>query len=1689
MRDDQVREEIAIVGMAGRFPGARNVAEFWANIRDGVSSIRAFAPDELRASGVDEATLGEPSFVNAGAVLDEPDGFDAAFFGISPREAQVMDPQHRALLECAWAALEDAGYDPMGGAGLVGVFAGVAANTYFQSNLVSRPELLEMVGHYPAMIASEREYAVTRIAHRLDLKGPAVSVNTACSTSGVAIHLACQSVLSGECDMALAGGARIKVPLRAGYVYQEDGILSPDGACRAFDADARGTVVGSGVAMVVLKRLSDALRDGDTIRAIIKGTAINNDGALKAGFTAPSVQGQAAVVSEALAMADVSPDSITYVEAHGTGTSLGDPIEVAALSQAFRQHTRRTGFCGLGSVKTNIGHLDAAAGVAGVIKTVLALEHARLPPSLHFRKPNPEIDFALSPFYVNVQLAEWPGSDRPKRAGVSSFGLGGTNAHIVLEEAPKTGRDQANEASAPTRPSQLLVVSAKSQTAMEAATQQLGDRLAAHPEFALDDVAYTLQVGRHHFAHRRAVVASEVEGAVSALRTGGGTPAGPVESDASIVFMFPGGGAQYTGMGAELYRTEPAFAGVVDRCAELLQPSLGMDIRQTLYPDDAATRLPFEDPLLALPALFAVECALAELWKAWGVAPDALIGHSLGEYAAACVAGSLPLEDALALVVRRAQLFQKLPRGGMVGVPLSEGEVRDLLADDLSLAAVNSPTQCVVSGPLEAIARVEGELGRRGIDFTRLHIAVAAHSHLVDSILGDFRAFVRTVSLRPPERAWVSNVTGTWITDDQAVNPDYWVEHLRGTVRFSEGLSGILQDGRRLLVEVGPGQTLGMLSRQHPSPDGGHVTTSSLPHPKDPTPDAPFFLESVGRAWCAGAKVDWARAQGGRRRRRIPLPTYPFERKRYWADAAPTIRDVRPQEVGHGAVTGVLGVGKPPETRPAAAEPEEQAAVHAAIGRQDRIAAELVAILAELSGMGAEEIDRQASFLELGFDSLFLTQANTAFRKRFGVALTFRQLFEEAPTVEALARYLDGKLPQDAFQDESAAEKPVQHVPAPTTPARDLADVVEQSTTPQSVSGADPGVVERVVAKQLALMEQQLALLRGQMSGAAPATEVEAPRESPAIPAQRDDATQRGAEGAAPAAREAGFGPWRPIERATQPGLTARQQKHLDGLIARFANRTKESKRLTQLHRGRLSDPRTAAGFQRAWKEIVYPIVSTRASGSKLWDVDGNEWLDITMGFGVTLFGHSPPFVVRAIQEQLGKSLAIGPQTELAGKVAGLVCELTGMERAAFCNTGSEAVLAAIRIARTVTGRDRIAVFANAYHGIFDEVIVRGGRGGRSAPAAPGIPRKTVEDVLVLEYGDDGSLDVIRANAGDLAAVLVEPVQSRQPDLQPREFLHSLRALTAELDIPLVFDEMITGFRVHPGGAQAWFGVQADIATYGKVVGGGMPIGVVAGKARYLDALDGGMWSYGDESVPEAGVTWFAGTFVRHPLALAAAHAALVHLREEGPALQAAISAKTEQFASDLNRYFADESLPIHVVHFASLFAIQVGGDREFAGLFWHHLRDKGIHCHEGRPNFLTSAHTDQDMAVLRRAFIEAAREMREGGFFADASAPGAEHAAIVRSADAPPITEEQQELWLAWPRRLVWVQPLLFGDPARRFARRCAAPGAATGRGPARGVTDDVLGRRHDPSIRAPPRFGRPTPRPHGAGRRCTAR
>ncbi|WP_171136737.1 non-ribosomal peptide synthetase/type I polyketide synthase [Ruegeria sp. HKCCC1038] len=1466
---------IAIVGMAGRFPGARDIDAFWQKLLAGEELISHFSADELEVDPANDDPQG--TYVAARGIMEDADLFDARHFNIPPQEAKALDPQHRIMLELAQTALDNAGHDPERFAGRIGIFAGSAQNSYLLNNVLSAPGAARnFAASYPvkdfsALFGNDKDFLATRVAYKLGLTGPAVNVQSACSTSLLAVAQACDSLRMGRADMVLAGGVAVTFPTKRPYAYLPDGMASADGHCRTFDADATGTVFGDGAGLVVLRRLEDAEADGDNIIAVIRGHGVNNDGAQKAGYAAPSIAAQAEAIRMAQAAAGVAPKDIGYVEAHGTATPLGDPIEFTALCQAFG-NTGQTGRCAIGSVKTNVGHLDAAAGVTGLIKTALCLKHGKIPPLLHYTKPNPRIDFENSSFRPVAELTEWPAGEEPRYAGVSSFGVGGTNVHVVLGE----GTAQVAKPKPKTRKPRLFPVSASSPEALGLAMQDLGAWALANPDADPDGVATTLREHRHAFQTRAVLAALDMAELAKATQDhkGQGQKAGTREK---LVFMFAGQGSQHVGIARDLYDNEPVFRDALDQCLAPLEQAMGLDLRAVLYAEGdqiAEAREKLKSTDFAQPAIFACSYALAKLWESWGIRPDVMVGHSIGEFVAATLAGVFSLKDALNLIVLRGRLMADLPRGKMLSVRASEEDLQPYLGDTVDLAAVNGAKACVLAGSDEAIAALIPVLEEAGIATSELHTSHAFHSRMMDPALEPFRAELAKLSLAAPTRPILSTVTGDWMSEDEATDPDYWAQHMRRPVRFFDAMQVLWADGEYIFLESGPGRTLSVLAAQNPDRATASPALSSLPHAHEEQANAQLTMyRAFGELWACGYPLDWSGiGVDTETPRQHGMPSYPFVRKRFWIEPAAFTSDPETADVPDTAPTEVI------------AKPDALSAVQA--------------LLSDLSGLDAEEIIPTAGFMELGFDSLLLTQATRELRDQFGVAVSLRELIDGFPNVGALAEHIEkhGEIGTEGPSDQ-------EFTPAPAAP---------------EAAKADPQI-------------------------SAPVTQIS----------------------------------------TTDEALTPRQQAHIDKLVARFNAKTPQSKALTQKHRPRHADPRTASGFNRLWKDLVYQIVSVKSKGSRLLDVDGNEYVDILNGFGPGFLGHSPDSVVKALHTQLDDGFEVGPQSLLAMEAAELFCDVTGNDRASFVCTGSEAVYAAMRLARTVTGRDTIVLFARDYHGNFDEVLVRGveGKDGlRSLPIAPGVPRDAVKNVVVLPYGSPQALDYIRRNAGKLAAVMVEPVQSRRPEFRPHEFIREVRHITQKHGALFIFDEVVTGFRFGPRGAQGYYNIEADLVTYGKIAGGGMPLGVVAGKAQYMDTFDGGQWDYGDDSFPEAPVTFFAGTFVRHPLVMAATVQMMRFFKSQPAFFWKTIDAKGDKVAGTVDRWFKENDMPFEMPNCGSLMYLRIDKNARFGGLLGPHLRDRGVFLLEGFPSYMTAAHDDEDIDHIINAIKDSAAEMRADG-------------------------------------------------------------------------------------------------------------
>ncbi|KUZ67447.1 non-ribosomal peptide synthetase [Burkholderia ubonensis] len=1578
-REAGTPEPIAIVGMSCRFPGAaHDLDAYWQLLNDGVDAISEVPRERWDIDAYYDPDPEAPGrmYCRFGGFLDGVDQFDPAFFRITPREAAAMDPQQRLLLEVSHEALEHAGIpvDSLKGS-RTGVFVGITTNDY--ANLQLRNGGGSGIDGY-FFTGNPLNTAAGRISYGLGLQGPSMAIDTACSSSLTAIHTASQNLRSGECDLAIAGGVNLILSPDNSIAVSRTRALAPDGRCKTFDAAADGFVRSEGCGAIVLKRLSDALAAGDRVLAVLRGSAVNHDGA-SSGFTAPNGRAQEEVIRKALG--GIPAASVDYVEAHGTGTALGDPIEVQALATVFgagRDAGRRLR---VGSVKTNIGHTESAAGIAGVIKVVLSLNHERIPAHLHFRHPSPLVRWNELPIEICAEASAWPRGAQPRRAGVSAFGASGTNAHLVLEEAPAPAR-QATPSKHTVHP---LVLSAKTPAALRELGRRYQRRLEAEPGLDIAAVAFSASTGRSHFAHRLALPVSSLEDAIEKLRAfQAKEPAGATQPAPRVkmAFLFTGQGSQYAGMGRRLYDAYPVFRDAIDRCRAVADPLLDKPLLDVL----SARNEDIHQTGYSQPALFSLQYALTTLLASFGVTPDAVMGHSVGEYAAACAAGIFSPEDGLRLIAERGRLMQALPRDGEMAAVFADlatvERAIEAYPHEVAVAAVNGPASIVISGKRERIALLVDAFAAQDIRSVPLNTSHAFHSPLLEPMLDDFQAAAKAVRAARPAIPFYSNLTGAVM--DEAPTDEYWRRHCREPVQFASSVERLAEAGFNLLVEIGPKPVLVNLARACCAPDAG-IQFLALQRPQV---EQQALVEALSSLYAHGVDVDWASTETPALTR-VALPSYPFQRSRTWFQKADT------------SMTQTSAL-------PIAATPTQN--------RSGEVLEWLRGKIGELIQADPSTINIDLPFLEMGADSIVLIEAIRHIEKQYGVKLVMRRFFEDLATVQALAEYVADNLPAEAAPATAAAE-PSAAAAAPLLTAVPAPLAAAPAAPAEWVAVEGGSTVERVLREQNQLlsqvMSQQMELLRTSLTGhadvrqtvAAQAVASVAPKAAVAVHAVASATKPAPAAATAPAPAADNqprkpMMPWgSPVEQRAR-GLSAVQQEHLEALIVRYTTRTRKSKDSVQASRSVLADSRATVGFRFSTKEMLYPIVGDRAAGSRLWDIDGNEYIDFTMGFGVHLFGHTPEFIQQQVTREWQRPLELGARSSLVGEVAARFARVTGLDRVAFSNTGTEAVMTAMRLARAVTGRDKIVMFTHSYHGHADGTLAAANAEGVTEAMAPGVPFGSVENMVLLDYGSDAALEAIRGMASTIAAVLVEPVQSRNPSLQPVAFLKELRRITEEAGAALIFDEMITGFRVHPGGSQAMFGIRADLATYGKIIGGGLPLGVIAGTRRFMDAIDGGMWTYGDHSFPAADRTAFGGTFCQYPLAMSAALAVLEKIEQEGPALQATLNERTAQIAATLNAFFAEAEAPIKVTWFGSMFRFEF---TENLDLFFYHMLEKGIYIWEWRTCFLSTAHTDADVDRFIRAVKDSVADLRRGGFIR----PHSKHGTVAA------LSEAQRQLWV----------------------------------------------------------------------------
>ncbi len=1524
---------IAVVGMGCRYPGGADDPErFWELLAEGRDTVAPIPRDRFDTDRWYSANPADPGriYVREAALIGDVRGFDPGFFRITPAEAEAMDPQQRLLLEVSWEAFEDARIDIRRLAGTrAGVFIGLSNYDYIQAHVHSGdPARITPYSGSGVMFST----AAGRLSYFYDFRGPCVTLDTACSSSLVALDTAIKALRRRDCDAALAGGISLMLSPDSSVALCKVQALAADGRSRAFDSRASGYGRGEGCGLLVLKRLDDALRDGDPVHALLAGSAVNHDGRSN-GLTAPNGLAQQAVIRAALADAQLGPDAVDYIEAHGTGTQLGDPIEFGALDAVFGKRAPERTLL-LGSVKTNIGHTEAAAGVAGVIKTILAMRHATLPASLHFETPNDHIDWVAASIEVVAARRAWPA----RAAGISSFGLSGTNAHLLVAAAPTHETVDV----VPSLP-HVLALSAATPAALAAMTTAWETRLT---EAKSADVAGLCATAarRTPLAERLVAVGTDAAGLVADLRAA--TVRAPATArQADTAFLFTGQGAHHAGMGRALLTSEPVFRAAFERCAAVAGDVLGVPLAALLDDGEALGRTG-----IAQPVTFALQWALSELWASRDVRPDAVAGHGAGEFAAAAVAGAMTPEAAMALVIERGQRMQALPVGGAMAAVFAARErvehVVDRHSGKLAIAAVNTAETITLSGDAAALAEVLATLAREGVEALPLEVSHAFHSPLMRPMLAGFRAVCQAGLVGSPRLPFYSTVTGARLATGRVLTADYWVEQLTAPVRFADALAALRADGFERFLEIGPDDVLAGFARA----GGARLAAASL---KRGVEERVRIARASAALWCDGAEVDWATTMPAPRRF-IAAPHYPFQRKPYWLEVAP----LRP--AGWSSLDPI----------PSGNAPAEKITMSTA-----GIVDHLIETLASITRLEPAEISPVQHLTDMGLDSLMLLKLGQAVERDYGVELKMSQLFKELGTLADIEVYLQ----------THASRRPGASAPPPAAASSSTAPLAASPAAPlaaaPSAMASDGGLFQQQLQTMAALAAQNLASLtelsRMQLTAAGQATAI------PPVPATRvadarlPKVEQPRAPVAVPVAQIRGI-------NLAGVKLTPEQQAYVDRMVAVHVARTGGSKVRTRESRAVLADWKHTLSFWGQLKEAKYPIVSAGSGGPYVTDVDGNRYIDIAMGMGVHFFGHKPAFVHDALKTQMDRGIELGTQSPRAADAAQLIAELTGTERVAFSNTGSEVVMVALRLARAATGRKTIVLFKNSYHGIFDGVLATEVDGER-VPIGLGTPEGMIEDLVVLPYDSPASLDYIRAHGDSLAGVLVEPVQSRDPDLQPQGFLKALRRLTRASGTALIFDEMINGFRAGPGGAQAWFGIDADMALYGKIVGGGMPIGVIAGKARFLDYIDGGDWDYGDRSGPQSAMIYFGGTFCRNPATMTAAHAALTHMKAEGAALQDRVTTRTEAFCDRLNYWFERERVPLRAKHFSSQWRIVPIGaqDREpiELELLYLSMLVRGVYTWERRINFFSTAHSQADVDAVFEAITGAITEIRAHGF------------------------------------------------------------------------------------------------------------
>ncbi|MCG7495635.1 amino acid adenylation domain-containing protein [Vibrio sp. Of7-15] len=1558
-------EAVAVIGMACRFPGGANdIDAYWSLLSNGEDPI---APIPENRWSKKESELNNIA-AHRGGFIDGIDQFDPFFFGLSPNETESLDPQQRLLLEVCHEALENAGANiPSLSGSRTGVFVGISGTDYAQIGHA----LGHGTGPY-SFTGSMFNTAAGRISYVFGLQGPCLALDSACSSSLVSVHYGARELQSGSCDLVLAGAVNLMLKPDGHISYSSLNALSPHGRCASFDEKADGYVRSEGCGVVVLKRLSDAIRDGDRVQAVIRGSAVNHNGQ-SGGLTVPSGLAQEKVIREALKNGNVEPEQIHYVEAHGSGTKLGDPQEADALTRVFKGREKPLW---IGSVKSNIGHTEAAAGMAGLIKLVLCLQHKQIAPVLHYKTPNGLIDWDAASLQVVDKLIEWEGDETPRMAGITSLGINGSNAHMILEEYSPDTTVSANEGIQENHSGGVLFsVSAKSEAGLLSTLEQHAHKMPLERP-ALDNWCKETQFQRSYYPSRYATFASSGEVLKKRItkyiekHKGLKLKRSVTEKTSckprSIAFVFTGQGSTYPEMGKTLYQHSPVFRAAIEECELKFEQHFPFPLTEIITGIETHCH---QDPATVQAIIFSIGYALSRFWLSLGIKPEHVIGHSIGEYAAAFVAGVISLDDAVGMVALRGEIMKSCQREGRMAGILTDPMTVQVMCDsqkDVWIAGINAPDNVTIAGSTEGVNAVIADAKARRIFTEPLPMKHAYHSPLMEDSAAELAEGIQTVLFAQPQMRFYSGITGKCVTSSAEVGSYYWQQHLCQPVRFVDAIETAIESGATNFIEIGGKATLSGLIAQiadvaEPEKRAALKLYPSLREGKDAWQQV---NDSLSALFKAGADIDWVQYHQKRKCVDTLLPYTGQFRESYWfRDLTETIKET----TSSITPSPQSDMSEYPQVTLAATTNESQVQQH------------VVEMICDVIGVDESEISDSTHLFALGMDSLMLVQLNKRLKKYYDVEIVLNDFFTEIHTPKRIADFVIKNASLDAIVDNTdrhtSSERTItsfdEQPQSTASLPQPIASNLQSTASQRELEGA---TLQSVIESQLAIMHQQLQLLGSTGGHPIPQGTITAQPDLTKAVADTSTVTPEQAK------------QMLTTVNVEEPELSEQQRSFIHTLSSQISEALPLSKAHAEKYRPGMADWLSGLNFSASLKEMCFPVVVDTASGARFKDLDGHEYIDLCMGYGVNLFGHNPDFVKNALLKQIEKGYALGPQSDQAGEVATIIRELTGVERVTFSNTGTEAVMAAMRVSRAATGKQKIVRFSNAYHGTFDGVLAEAGE-ERSQPAAGCHVASLVEDTLVVNYGTQASLEAIEAQADHIAAVLVEPVQSRNPALQPSEYLKALRALTQKLGIVLIFDEMILGFRCHSGGAQAFFDIRADLVTYGKIVGGGMPIGVVAGKAALLDHIDGGHWQFGDDSLPSSKTTVFAGTFCKHPLTMAAAHAVLSEIKKQGPALQQKLNLFTEEFAHKANALCRAHQIPMVIKPFASMFRIETLPSQEMdklgleSSLFFKLLQQAGIFCWERRVFVFSTAHTQEDINAILDAMKGATESLRLGGF------------------------------------------------------------------------------------------------------------